>query len=1084
MKMLSKIALLLALAFPAAANAQAVQQSGQVSPNSSPVWVTNGVISGGNTAADSPLSSFGITNSTTAGLCISSGRASAAGRQQLCLGAPLAASAVISLQNYGTATAQNLSFIINGTTVTIPTGGGGTIPSITTPLVNGNIICASGTAGTLAGCTLGTAGQVLVGQGATAPVWRTLSGDVSTISSAGAVTLAKVNGVTFPASPAIGSAPYVSSSNTITYGAIPVTGGGTGAATFTAAGVLVGNGTSPVTAVTTASIGLCLLSNGTGVTPSWGGCASGAGSAAGSNTQVQFNNSSALAGSANLTWVSPALTIGVNATATGQLVLANGGAIGTSVTIQNTATTSAYNFNLPISAGTSGQPMISGGGGSAAMQFGTLGIVGGGTACAAASGTCLDNITGFSGAGFINRTGAGSYSFTAQIGLANGGTAANLTASNGGIVYSTAGAMAILNGTATAGQILVSGSNSAPSWSTASFPTTCAVSGILYASSANVITCLATANNGVLITSAGGVPSIGSTLPSAVQANITATGTVASGVWQGTPVALLYGGTNAALTASNGGIFYSTATAGAILSGTATASFPLLSGSTAAPTWATITYPTSGTSGGIAYFSSATAISSSALLTANQIVVGGGAGSAPTTFACATTTTVVHGGTPPTCSQIVAGDITNATITNAKLAVANDSTIKSNISGGSTSPSDNTITAVLDKQFGTTQGSVIYRNGTVWTALTPGSTGQFLTTQGAAADPTWSSGGAGTGTVTSVTPGTGLVSSITTSCSQGAITASGTLYAAECVNPQTGTSYAIVDGDRAKLVTASNAAAQAYTIAQAGNSSAFQAGWYVDVKNVSTNAAGIVTITPTTSTIDGASTYVLNPGRSARIVSDGTNYQISTTGAKPTLPTVQSFTSGSGTYTTPANVQWIKIRIVGAGGGGAGSGTSPGTATAGGNTTFSGLTGSGGTAGSGTGGGTGGAASGGNINTAGSDGWPSPVALNVSTSYVAGGAGGPSCMGGSGRGGAPGSSDGAAGKTNSGSGGGGGSGNLINGGGGGAAGGCVEFIQNSPAATYSYGVGTGGTAGTAGSSGQAGGAGGAGFIYIEEHYNN
>lgn len=112
------------------------------------------------------------------------------------------------------------------------------------------------------------------------------------------------------------------------------------------------------------------------------------------------------------------------------------------------------------------------------------------------------------------------------------------------------------------------------------------------------------------------------------------------------------GGLNAALTASNGGVFYSTASAGAILSGTATASLPLLSGATAAPTWATVSHPTSATSGGVAYFSSTTVMASSALLAANQIMLGGGAGTAPTTFACATATTVVHGGTPPTCSQV------------------------------------------------------------------------------------------------------------------------------------------------------------------------------------------------------------------------------------------------------------------------------------------------------------------------------------------------------------------------------------------------------------------------------------------------
>jgi hypothetical protein len=36
----------------------------------------------------------------------------------------------------------------------------------------------------------------------------------------------------------------------------------------------------------------------------------------------------------------------------------------------------------------------------------------------------------------------------------------------------------------------------------------------------------------------------------------------------------------------------------------------------------------------------------------------------------------------------------------------------------------------------------------------------------------------------------------------------------------------------------------------------------------------------------------------------------------PTAPTVQTFTSGSGTYTTPAGVAYIRVRMVGGGGGG------------------------------------------------------------------------------------------------------------------------------------------------------------------------
>ena len=56
---------------------------------------------------------------------------------------------------------------------------------------------------------------------------------------------------------------------------------------------------------------------------------------------------------------------------------------------------------------------------------------------------------------------------------------------------------------------------------------TTTISQILYSSAANTIAGLATANNGVLITSGAGVPSISSTIPSATQDNITRLGTIA-----------------------------------------------------------------------------------------------------------------------------------------------------------------------------------------------------------------------------------------------------------------------------------------------------------------------------------------------------------------------------------------------------------------------------------------------------------------------------------------------------------------------------------------------------------------------------
>lgn len=92
-------------------------------------------------------------------------------------------------------------------------------------------------------------------------------------------------------------------------------------------------------------------------------------------------------------------------------------------------------------------------------------------------GTELAGLNGLSTTGFVKRTAAGTYStpaisLTADVSgvlpLANGGSNANLTASNGGIVYSNASQMQILSGTATAGLPLISGASTTPAWSTVS----------------------------------------------------------------------------------------------------------------------------------------------------------------------------------------------------------------------------------------------------------------------------------------------------------------------------------------------------------------------------------------------------------------------------------------------------------------------------------------------------------------------------------------------------------------------------------------------------------------------------------------
>jgi hypothetical protein len=92
--------------------------------------------------------------------------------------------------------------------------------------------------------------------------------------------------------------------------------------------------------------------------------------------------------------------------------------------------------------------------------------------------------------------------------------------------------------------------------------------GILYASSSSQFAQITTANNGVLITSGGGVPSISLTLPNAVQLNITALGTITTGVWNGTAVDVSHGGT---------GLTTATTAYGVVCAGTtATGNFQVL----------------------------------------------------------------------------------------------------------------------------------------------------------------------------------------------------------------------------------------------------------------------------------------------------------------------------------------------------------------------------------------------------------------------------------------------------------------------------------------------------------------------------
>lgn len=113
-----------------------------------------------------------------------------------------------------------------------------------------------------------------------------------------------------------------------------VANGGTGATTLTAHGPLVGEGTGAIVALSPVA-GAVMYQSGTGSDPA----------------------------------MSATPVLGVNASTTGTLGFANGGASGATVTVQNNGATAAYNFNLPTGAGSSGQILASAGGGSSAMTW-------------------------------------------------------------------------------------------------------------------------------------------------------------------------------------------------------------------------------------------------------------------------------------------------------------------------------------------------------------------------------------------------------------------------------------------------------------------------------------------------------------------------------------------------------------------------------------------------------------------------------------------------------------------------------------------------------------------------------------------
>lgn len=227
---------------------------------------------------------------------------------------------------------------------------------------------------------------------------------------------------------------------------------------------------------------------------------------AGTANQIAYYPASAAAvsGDPNLTdnattlsYIPGVVTLGAAAGTSGSVVL-NGSTSG-AITVQPQAAAGTYNFNLPNAAGTSGQPLLSGGGGATAMTFGTLAVPAGGTGA-----TTLTNhgVVLGQGTSAVVATGAG----TAGQVLTSNGAAADPTfqAAGAGTVTSVA---ETVNGGSSSGIFAITGSPVTTA-GTLNINTAGTSGGVPYFSSSTVVSSSAalTANSPVLGGGAGAAP--------------------------------------------------------------------------------------------------------------------------------------------------------------------------------------------------------------------------------------------------------------------------------------------------------------------------------------------------------------------------------------------------------------------------------------------------------------------------------------------------------------------------------------------------------------------------------------------------
>lgn len=201
---------------------------------------------------------------------------------------------------------------------------------------------------------------------------------------------------------------------------------------------------------------------------------------------------------------------------------------------------------------------------------------------------------------------------------------------------------------------------------------------ILYTTSANTLSSITTANNAVLVTNGSGVPSLGTTLPSQVQDNITRTGTLVSGATgAGFTISFTASSVSGTLSVANGGTGLSTVAVNSLLYGNGTSALQLI---TPAANSVLVT-----SAGSVPSLSTTLPNAVQDNITMTGTLVSGSTGAGFTLALSSSTVTgtllVGNGGTGVTtlvADQLIVGDGTNAvnTLFKAKVLVgANSSSV-------------------------------------------------------------------------------------------------------------------------------------------------------------------------------------------------------------------------------------------------------------------------------------------------------------------------------------------------------------------------------------------------------------------------